>query len=62
MSTPTIPTREQEAACLRLCANLTNMYAPIYVVRIDERLGEVFILAGEEIEVLITPNGQWRHP
>ncbi|WP_458650255.1 DUF6888 family protein [Sivoneniella epilithica] len=32
------------------------------MVRIDERLGEVFILAGEEIEVLIPPNGQWRYP
>jgi len=38
------------------------MYAPIYVVRIDERIGEVFILAGEEIEVLIPPDGQWRYP
>ncbi|PZV09541.1 MAG: hypothetical protein DCF22_18330 [Leptolyngbya sp.] len=61
MSTPIIPTRAQESACLRLCANLTTMDASIYVVRIDERIGEVFILAGEEIEVLIPPDEQWRY-
>jgi len=37
------------------------MYASIHIVRIDERTGNIFILAGEEIEVTIPPNGIWRY-
>jgi hypothetical protein len=34
---------------------------PIYVVRFDQRTEEVFILAGEETEVLIAQDGRWRY-
>lgn len=34
------------------------MYLPIYLVRLDERTGNVFILAGEELEILIDHNGE----
>lgn len=37
------------------------MYQPIYIVRIDERTSYVYILAGENIEIEIYPNGQWRY-
>jgi hypothetical protein len=32
---------------------------PIYIVRFDQRTNQVFILAGEETEILINPNGNW---
>lgn len=31
---------------------------PIFLVRLDERTNEVVILAAEEIEISIKPNGQ----
>ena len=39
-------------------AFLTNAYVNIYLVRIDERSGNLIILAGESIEVEIYPNGR----
>lgn len=35
------------------------MYMPIYLVRLDQCTNEVVILASEEIEISIKPNGQW---
>jgi len=37
------------------------MYLPIYLIRIDERTKGVFLLAGEENEIVIFPNGKWRY-
>lgn len=37
---------------------LTNAYISIHLVRIDERSGNVVILAGETIEVEIYRNGR----
>jgi hypothetical protein len=37
---------------------LTNLYISIHLVRIDERSGNLVILAGEEIEIEIEPNGR----
>ena len=34
------------------------MYQPIFLVRIDERTRNLFILAGEDIEILIDPDGE----
>jgi hypothetical protein len=42
------------------CQSLTNTYRPIYVVRLDERDGQLFILAGDDIQILISRNGKWR--
>lgn len=36
------------------------MYLPVNLVRIDERSGNVFFLAGEEIVIEIYPSGRWR--
>jgi hypothetical protein len=33
---------------------------PIFVVRLDERTGNVFILAGDSIEIEIYRNALWR--
>lgn len=36
---------------------LTNFYVSIHLVRVDQRSGNLIILAGESIEVEILPNG-----
>ncbi|WP_407650776.1 DUF6888 family protein [Brasilonema sennae] len=34
---------------------------PIFIVRLDERTGNIYILAGEETGIVITRNGKWRY-
>lgn len=36
------------------------MYLPIYIIRIDEPSAGVFMLAGEETEILVYRDGSWR--
>ncbi len=35
------------------------MFVSVNVVRLDERQGAVFILAGEEIAIVISRDGEW---
>ncbi len=35
------------------------MYRPVYLVRLDERTGEVVIIASEETEIAIQRDGKW---
>jgi hypothetical protein len=35
------------------------MYRPIFLIRLDERTGQIFILAGEETEIVIHRDGRW---
>lgn len=56
-----IPTHEQIEACFILCYKLTKIYLPIYLVTVDSRTKNIFILAGEETEIIIKTNGYWRH-
>ncbi len=37
---------------------LTKMYTPIYLVTTDTRTGDLIIIAGEEIEASISPEGK----
>jgi hypothetical protein len=46
--------------CITLCQSLTNTFTPIVIVRLDERTGNVFILAGDNIQIEIYRNGRWR--
>ncbi|MGF1542263.1 MAG: hypothetical protein ACFCU5_17765 [Pleurocapsa sp.] len=55
-----LPTGKQGITCIILCQSLTNTFTPIFIVRIDERTKNVFILAGEDIQIEIYPNGYWR--
>lgn len=55
-----IPTVAQLKTCFDLCQRLTLMYRPISLVCFDEKLGTIFLLAGEETEILIYPDGRWR--
>ena len=53
MQSPILPTSSQTLECFRICQQLTLMYLPIYLARLDERTSEIAILAGEEIAILL---------
>ncbi|WP_419183632.1 DUF6888 family protein [Scytonema hofmannii] len=55
-----MPTTAQLLTCFILTYWATKMYLPVNVVRVDERTGQVFFLAGEETAILINRNGLWR--
>ncbi|WP_107668696.1 hypothetical protein [Cyanothece sp. BG0011] len=57
-----MPTAKQLESLYRICYQLTyTMLQPIHLICIDNRTGNVYILAGydEEIEFQITPNGEF---
>jgi hypothetical protein len=56
-----LPTAEQCIKCFILSQNLTNTFLPIYIVRLDERMGNIFMLVGDSIEIEIYRDGQWRY-
>jgi hypothetical protein len=37
------------------------MLLDISIVRLDERTGNIYILAGEETGIVITRDGKWRY-
>jgi len=55
------PTPEQFRECYRVCSELTHMFLSVHLVRLDQRTREVYILAGDGLEVLISPNGKVRY-
>jgi hypothetical protein len=55
------PTSQQLQALYIQCHILTNvMFQPIHIIRLDDRTGNLFILAGsqESIGLQITPTGE----
>lgn len=54
------PTSAQVQKCFQLCCNLTEKYCSIDLVKLDKRSARVIILAREEINIEIEPNGEWR--
>jgi hypothetical protein len=59
MNEPIQPTPEQEAAALQVAFDLTRMFLSIHLVRLDDRSGGIYLLAGDNTEVLIPLNGDW---
>ena len=55
------PTIEQAIELFKVCQDLTQMYLPIYLVRLDERTTRIYILAGQTFEVEILQNGKVRY-
>ncbi|MGV0024331.1 DUF6888 family protein [Phormidesmis priestleyi] len=55
-----IPTAQQTLMCFILCQSLTSFYLSVDLVRLDRRTQNIVILAGEEIQIQIYPNGRWR--
>ncbi|WP_019502534.1 DUF6888 family protein [Pseudanabaena sp. PCC 6802] len=39
---------------------LSNLYRDIHLFRFDPLTVEIYILAGETLEITITSNGRWR--
>jgi len=54
------PTAVQALTCLRVCQMVYNSFLDIHIFRFDEINGYVYILAGDEMEILIFPEGNWR--
>jgi hypothetical protein len=42
-----------------LCQSLSNLYLDIHLFRFDEKLEELYILAGVSIGLTIFKNGLW---
>ena len=42
-----------------LCQNLLDTYREIYVYRFEPRTGYIFILAGQDIQLVIAQDGNW---
>ncbi len=55
-----IPNVEQAMSAYIACVNLTKMFLPVQIIRIDERTRRVFILAGEETMIVINREGRRR--
>lgn len=54
------PTNEQALACLRVCQMQSNYYRNIELFRFNEQKGYVYIWAGEELQILVFRDGNWR--
>ncbi|HIK05566.1 MAG TPA: hypothetical protein IGS40_12785 [Trichormus sp. M33_DOE_039] len=60
------PTNEQTQALYRICYQLTNVITSgwicksIELVRLDERTGNLYVLAGEDLEFEIKPSGDYK--
>ena len=54
------PTNEQALTCLRVCQMLSNYYRDIQLFRFNAQTGEVYIFAGDELEIIVPRNGLWR--
>lgn len=52
------PTVEQAIELYKMCHNLTQMYSSINLVTIDARTKNLYILAGEGLEILINIYGE----
>jgi hypothetical protein len=58
---PTIyPTAQQAINCLIVCQMLSNCYRDIQLFRFDSKTGEVFILAGDELQIIVPPDEPWK--
>lgn len=54
------PTNEQAQACTRVCQMLSSSYRNIELFRFDYQTRVVFIFAGEELQIIVPSNGEWR--
>ncbi len=54
------PTKEQALACVCVCQMLSNLYRDIQLFRFNAQTGEVYIFAGDELEIIVPRNGLWR--
>ncbi|WP_414858388.1 DUF6888 family protein [Phormidesmis priestleyi] len=53
------PTIAQAFAAVQVCQLLSNLYRDIYLFRFNPITGIIYILAQENIEIVIQQNGIW---
>lgn len=54
-------TCEQTKTCVGLAQNITCFYQlTLHVIRLDERTGSIFILAGDNLGISVFKDGNWR--
>ncbi|MBW4509710.1 MAG: hypothetical protein KME64_24825 [Scytonematopsis contorta HA4267-MV1] len=58
MKKPLELTPKQAMEAILICAQLTRVYKKIDLVRLDERTGNIYILANDSIQAEVTPNGK----
>jgi hypothetical protein len=56
-----MPTAEQGIRCIILCQYLMGKFMTVAIVRMDERTKNLFILAGDTIEIEVYRNRLWRY-
>ncbi|MBW4636109.1 MAG: hypothetical protein KME30_30790 [Iphinoe sp. HA4291-MV1] len=54
------PTAEQAITCLIVCQMLSNCYRDIQLFRFDDKTGDIYILAGDDLQIIVPPNEPWR--
>jgi hypothetical protein len=54
------PTARQALMCLIICQYLSNFYREIELFRFSDITGNVFILAGDDLQILVFRDGTWR--
>ena len=58
MKKPPYLTPKQAVAGIQVCAQLTRVYKEINLVRLDERSGNLYILADNSLQAEVTPTGE----
>lgn len=54
-----IPSPEQMLSCIRMCQTLSNFYLDIHLFRYDQQRKEIYIIAGDTINLIIDAQGNW---
>jgi hypothetical protein len=52
-------TLEQATKSVELCQSLSDLHQDIVLFRFDDLKGEIYILAGQNIEIVIYSTGNW---
>ncbi|WP_200892507.1 DUF6888 family protein [Aliterella atlantica] len=55
-----MPTVAQALECVFVCQMLSNLYRDIVVFRYEASTKEIYILTAGDIQIVISPAGQWR--
>lgn len=53
------PTGVQSKKCVYLCQSLSDLGRDIVLFRFNTETGEIFILTGDEIQIVIQRDGSW---
>ncbi|XHX76209.1 MAG: DUF6888 family protein [Stenomitos frigidus ULC029] len=52
-------TAKQALKAVKVCQSLSTLYRDITLFRVNPLTGEIYILAGENIEISIDQDGSW---